>query len=194
MIADPGSLREQVRNTYSRVASSPTGEHPFRVGRKVAERAGYPAERLSGVPAASVEAFAGVSCLPCFTAIPDGARVLDVGCGAGLDSLLVAAKAGRVLGIDFSQDMLSRAQGAASAMRVTNVEFWLGDAEAIPAATGSFDVALVNGIFNLNQTRRKIFSELVRVVRTGGQVFAAELVLKGPLPADVRATEADWFA
>jgi SAM-dependent methyltransferase len=192
--AAPQTLREQVRKTYGEVARSPAGEHPFRVGRKVAERAGYPPELLSAVPNASVEAFAGVSCLPCFAEIPEGALVLDLGCGAGLDSLLVAARAGGVLGIDFSEDMVSRARGSAAAMGVTNVEFRLADAEAIPGATGSVDVALVNGIFNLNPARREIFSELARVVRTGGRVFAAELILRGPLPAEVRSSEADWFA
>jgi ubiquinone/menaquinone biosynthesis C-methylase UbiE len=149
---------------------------------------------LSGVPAASVEAFAGVSCLPCFAEIPDGASALDLGCGAGLDSLLVAAKAGAVLGIDFSEEMVSRARHSATAMGLTNVEFRRGDAEAIPVATGSVDVALVNGIFNLNPSREEIFSELARVVRSGGLVFAAELVLRAPLPAEVRSSEADWFA
>jgi arsenite methyltransferase len=194
MTAWQGNLRDQVRSTYSRVATSPAAEHPFRVGRKVAERAGYPQELLSTVATASVEAFAGVSCLPCFAEIPDGAFVLDLGCGAGLDSLLVAAKAGAVLGIDFSEEMLFRARGSAAAMGATNVQFRRGDAEAIPTATDSVDVALVNGIFNLNPAREKIFSELARVVRAGGLVFAAELVLRAPLPAHVRSSDADWFA
>lgn len=160
----------------------------------MAERAGYPPEWLSTVPGASVEAFAGVSCLPCFAEIPADAVVLDLGCGAGLDSLLLATRTGRVLGIDFSEEMVSRARRSAAAMGVAGVEFRQGDAEAIPAATGSVDVALVNGIFNLNPARREIFSELSRVVRSGGQVFAAELILKGPLPTEVVSSEADWFA
>jgi len=79
-------------------------------------------------------------------------------------------------------------------MAVTNVEFKLGDAEAIPAETGSFDIAIGNGIFNLNLARAAILSELARVLVPGGLVFAAELVLKGPLPPDIEPSRDDWFA
>ncbi|HXN79209.1 MAG TPA: methyltransferase domain-containing protein, partial [Candidatus Dormibacteraeota bacterium] len=172
----------------------PFAKHPFRVGHEVAVRAGYPEEVLATIPAASVNAFAGVSCVPCFAEIPPGARVLDLGCGAGLDSLLVAARAGSVLAIDFSRTMLAVARTSAETMGLANVEFREGDAESIPAATGSIDIALVNGIFNLNPARAAIFEEMARVTRRGGLLFAAELVLKRPLPPEVTPSESDWFA
>jgi arsenite methyltransferase len=149
---------------------------------------------LSLVPSASVDSFAGVSCLPCFAEISAGARVLDLGCGAGLDALLLSARAGSVVGIDFSTAMLAIARTSAQTMGVTNVDFLEGDAESIPARAGSIDVVVVNGIFNLNPARTSIFNALARVTRRGGVVFAAELVLKGPLPPDVRVSESDWFA
>ena len=111
-----------------------------------------------------------------------------------MDSLLVGARAASVLGVDFSKQMLDRARRSAEAMGLSNVEFRDGDAERIPAETGSIDVALVNGIFNLNPARADIFGELARVVRPGGYVFAAELVLTGPIPPDVKPSESDWFA
>jgi ubiquinone/menaquinone biosynthesis C-methylase UbiE len=89
--------------------------------------------------------------------------------------------------------MLSRARDAAEQMGVRTARFELGDAEAIPAPTGSVDVAMVNGVFNLNQAREKIFSELARVIRPGGDLFAAELVLKGPRPAATEPSDVDWF-
>jgi ubiquinone/menaquinone biosynthesis C-methylase UbiE len=141
-----------------------------------------------------VEAFAGVSCLPCLADVPPGSAVLDLGCGAGLDALLVAAAAATVLGVDFSDEMLSRARSSAEVMGVGNVRFELGDAEAIPAGTGTVDVALVNGIFNLNPAREEIFSELARVTRPGGRLYAAELVLKGPRPGAAESVDTDWFA
>ena len=116
--------------------------------------------------------------------------VLDLGCGAGLDSLLIAPGAGRVLGVDFAAEMVARARRAAEEAGAANVEFRQGDAEAIPAETASIDVAIVNGIFNLNPARGAIFEELGRVVRPGGRVFAAELVLVGPGPG----LATDWFA
>lgn len=187
-------LREKVRLAYSKVADEPLAEHPFRVGRGVAVQAGYPEGLLATVPAASVNAFAGVSCVPCFAKIPPGARVLDLGCGAGLDSLVVAARAGSVLAIDFSRTMLAIARTSAETMGLANIEFCESDAESIPAKTGSIDVALINGIFNLNTARAAIFGELARVTRRGGMVFGAELVLKRPLPPDVKPSESDWFA
>lgn len=194
MTSHQRELREKVRLAYSHVAEQPLADHPFRVGREVAVKAGYPEEMLATIPAASVNAFAGVSCVPCFAEIPPGSRVLDLGCGAGLDSALVATRAGSVLAIDFSRTMLAIARTSAETMRLTNVEFREGDAESIPVATGSIDTALVNGIFNLNPARAAIFGELARVTRRGGMVFAAELVLKGPLPPDVQPSESDWFA
>jgi SAM-dependent methyltransferase len=196
----PPGLRERVRRAYSEVARTPGAEHAFPVGRGLARRAGYPERWLANVPAASVEAFAGVSCMPCFAVVSSGSVVLDLGCGAGLDALLLAAPAGpaasaaSVLGVDFSEEMLSRARHAAEVMGARGARFELGDAEAIPAETGAVDVALVNGIFNLNPARGAIFSELARVIRPGGALFAAELVLKGPRPDAVESGDVDWFA
>ena len=141
-----------------------------------------------------MEAFAGVSCVPCFAEIEATAHVLDLGCGAGLDTLLVAEQAGSVLGVDFSEAMLSRAETSARSMGLDNVEFRQGSAEAIPCETGSIDVALVNGLFNLNPARTEIFRELARVVHPGGLVFAAELILNQPLAEEARRGEIDWFA
>lgn len=194
MSSDAEVTREQVRKVYSEVAAAPRATHPFRVGHRLAELAGYPEEWLARVPAASVDSFAGVSCVPCFAEIPSGAKVLDLGCGAGLDSLLIAQRAGSVVGIDFSESMLELARSSAAVLGVSNVEFRQGDAERIQADDACFNVAIVNGIFNLNPARDEIFRELARVVRPGGAVFAAELILKHPLPPDVVPSNEDWFA
>lgn len=187
-------LREQVQRVYGRVAEAPADEHPFRVGRELALRAGYPEEWLSSVPPGCVESFAGVSCLPCLAEFSSNSRILDLGCGAGLDSVLIAPRAGFVMGLDFSPPMVARAGSTAQMMGLTNIQFRVGDAESIDAETGSFDAAIVNGIFNLNPARGELFRELARVIRPGGVAFAAELVLKGPLPPEVKPSTDDWFA
>jgi len=110
MKADRDDVRDRVRRVYGTVADSPDDKHPFRVGRRLAERAGYPKEWLAAIPPASVESFAGVSCVPCFALFSTEARVLDLGCGAGLDALLVSSRAGRVVGVDFSEQMVGRAK------------------------------------------------------------------------------------
>src|ERR1700730_14508187 len=136
---EPAGLRERVRRAYSEVARAPAAEHAFPVGRRLARRAGYPEQWLQSVPPESVEAFAGLSCLPCFAAVPSGASVLDLGCGAGLDSLMVAGTGVSALGPGFSQGMLSAGRRSAEVMGVRTTRFQLGDAEGIPAATGSLD-------------------------------------------------------
>lgn len=195
-MASTRGLREGVRTAYSVAAERPLDMHPFPVGRAFALSLGYPEELLASMPSSCVEAFTGVSNVSVFAEIPPSATVLDLGCGAGLDSLIAARKTGprgKVIGIDFSEAMLQRARRAAEEAGVQNAEFRLADAEMLPLGDNSVDVALINGIFNLNPARDAIFRELGRVARVGGTVFAAELILKEPLAPDEQASEANWF-
>lgn len=190
-------LRGGVRRAYSAVADRPLDKHPFPVGRQFAESLGYPPNLLASMPSVAVDAFTGVSNVAVFADIPEGAAVLDLGCGAGLDSLIASRRVGpegKVTGIDFSDAMLIRARRAVVEAGADNVEFMAGDAESLPLEDGSIDVALANGIFNLNPARQAIFRELARVMRTGGAVYAAELVLREPLPRAIQVSEAEWFA
>src|SRR4029077_3192512 len=119
-------------------------------------------------PQRAVEAFAGVSSVPLFAHLRGGSVVLDLGCGAGMDSLIAAQWVGAeslVVGIDFSGAMLHRAKTAAREARASNLGFVQAESEHLPLRRGSVDVALVNGIFNLNPLRAAIFAELARVLR-----------------------------
>ncbi len=190
-------IRTGVLRAYSTAAENPQAEHPFPVGRQFAENLGYSLEVLTGIPAVAVDAFAGVSNVAVFAEIPSGATVLDLGCGAGLDSLIAAQRVGptgQVIGLDFSPTMLQRARQAAIEADIERVEFRHNDAENLDLEDASIDIALVNGIFNLNPTREQIFHELARVIRPGGAVYAAELILREPLPPEVQASETNWFA
>src|SRR5207253_4465539 len=125
-----------------------------------------------------------------------GDRVLDLGCGGALDALIAADRlggGGGVIGADFSAEMLGRARRARDESGASAVCLCRTSAEALPLADASVDVALVNGILNLNPARRAIFGELARVVAPGGRVYAAELALRHALPAG-ELTEANWFA
>lgn len=190
-------LYEGVKKAYSSAAERPAEQHPFPVGRAFAESLGYPKEWLESLPACSVDAFVGVSNVSIYAEIPAGSTILDLGCGAGLDTMIAARRtgpAGRVIGIDFSGSMLDRARRAAREADLVNVEFRESPAEYLLLTDGEIDVALVNGIFNLNPHREAIFSELFRVVRRGGRVYAAELILTEAAIDSSPATEADWFA
>ena len=189
--------RRKVRDAYSAAAVYPDETHAFPVGRKFAESLEYPARLLANLPAACVEAFAGVSNVSMWAEIQKGSAVLDLGCGAGLDSLIAADRTGReglVVGVDFSFPMLSRAWRSAVEAGIGNVVFCQADAEKLPLRDESIGIVLVNGIFNLNVARQSIFREFGRVVRRGGAVYAAELILKEPLPAEEQASESNWFA
>lgn len=195
--ASPIRLREMVGAAYSQAALNPTEKQAFPVGREFAKSIGYPEDLLATLPSVACDAFAGVSNVSIFAEIPTGATVLDLGCGSGTDTLIAARRVGptgKVLGVDFSTAMLDRARQAVSESSVQNVEIRECDAEFLPIKRGEIDVAIVNGIFNLNPMRDAIFRELARLIRPAGKAFVAELILSAPLPLETRITEADWFA
>ncbi len=114
-----------------------------------------------------------------------------------MDALIAARRTGdrgMVVGVDFSAAMLERAHEALNEAQLHNVVFFRADAEHLPIRSASIDLAMVNGIFNLNTSRTDIFRELARVLRKGGVVYAAELVLREQLAPEVRSAERDWFA
>ena len=190
-------LRESVRIAYSAAAERPQDEHPFPVGRAFAESLGYPLDLLATIPSLAIDAFAGVSNVSIFEELPSKSTVLNLGCGASLDSLIAAQRVGpegKVLGVDFSECMLERARQAATEAGLGNLEFHKAGGEKLPLEEGSVDIALVNGIFNLNPDRDAIFHELARVVKPSGAVYAAELILTEPLSPETQQSEADWFA
>ena len=190
-------IRIRVKQAYTWIAEHPDAAPIFPTGRALAEGVGYPPDLLDTLPSASVEAFCGLSNVSVFAELPGGATVLEVGCGAGLDTLIAARRTGaegKVIAVDFSMAMLDRARDSAQEAGIDNVEFLCADAEKLPVPNGSIDVAIVNGIFNLNPRRDQIFSELARVVKPGGAVYAAEIVLAGPLPKGERESADNWLS
>jgi arsenite methyltransferase len=189
-------LKQGVHEAYSNVAIQPQAQHPFPTGRGFAEEIGYPSAILDTIPQKAVQSFAGVSNVSIFADIPVGATVLDLGCGTGLDSHIAAYKTteqGQVMGIDFSLPMLQQAQSAARESNTGHLTFIHASGEQLPLTDHSIDVALVNGIFNLNPARDMIFQELARVIRPGGMLFAAEIILKEALD-DAERSNANWFS
>lgn len=171
--------------------------HPFPVGRAFAESVGYPRDELDSLPQVAVDAFAGVSNAAVFADIPAGCNVLDLGCGAGLDAIIAARRVGaygKVYGVDFSATMLERARRAAHEAGAANIQFIQCSADQIPLPDASIDVALVNGIFNLNPFRAELFRELARMIRPAGRLFGAELILVEPLTEAELTSSTNWFA
>ncbi|MFQ5894633.1 MAG: methyltransferase domain-containing protein [Nitrospinota bacterium] len=192
----PSAIRRAVQAKYGQVAARPGEQYPFPVGRSFAERLGYPAEVLAGLPGSVTDSFTGVGVPILFAALEPGEAVLDLGSGGGLDAILAARAAGpsgRVAGVDMARAMVEKARSNVEALGLENTEFVQGYAEALPFRDVQFDVVSINGILNLCPDKRPVLAEIARVLRPGGRAIIAEIVLERDLPAaEIRALE-DWF-
>jgi arsenite methyltransferase len=169
-------LKSEIQRTYASVSQEPEKDFIFPTGRAWAEDLDYPQE-LSRVPDTAVESFAGVANPFSLGRLAPGEEVLDIGCGAGTDTLVAAqmvAPAGQVAGIDMTPEMLSRARAAAAEMGATNVDFVEGEVEQLPFAAERFDVAISNGVIDLIPDKDAVFSEIFRVLRPGGRLQVAD--------------------
>ena len=187
---DREKLRSEVLSIYAKVADNPQGEFHFHRGLEYAARLlGYDAAELDELPAAATASFAGVGNPFLMDLLPAGATVADIGSGAGMDCLLAARRTGRagsVVGIDMTDAMLARARASAADAGYVHVRFEKADMTALPLATGSIDVVISNGVINLAPDKEAVFSELYRVVKPGGRLQFADIVLATELSERAR--------
>jgi len=185
---DVDLLKSEIKKTYSSVSEEPGRDFIFPTGRSWAEDLGYPAE-LANVPDSAVESFAGVANPWTMGRLSAGERVLDLGSGAGTDSLVAAQMVGadgRVTGIDMTAPMLAKARAAAAEMGVANVEFVEGEAERLPFSDASFDVVISNGVIDLVPDKDAVFAELYRVLVPGGRMQIADVTIQNPVSEEGR--------
>jgi SAM-dependent methyltransferase len=187
-------LKSEIKKTYASVSEQPQTEFIFPTGRAWAEDLGYPDE-LDNVPEAAVESFAGVANPWTMGRLAEGERVLDLGSGAGTDSLIAAQMVGaegRVTGIDMTPAMLAKARAAAAEMGATNVEFVESEAEQLPFSDGTFDVVISNGVIDLIPDKDAVFAELYRVLTPGGRIQIADVTIQNPVSAEGRRNIDLW--
>jgi arsenite methyltransferase len=185
---DVAQLKSEIQKTYASVSADPERDFIFPTGRAWAEDLGYPDE-LAKVPEQAVESFAGVANPWELGRLAQGERVLDLGSGAGTDSLIASqmvGEEGRVTGIDMTLAMLEKARAAAEEMGVTNVEFVEGEAEQLPFDGDSFDVVISNGVIDLIPDKDVVFAELHRVLVPGGRLQIADVTIQNPVSDEGR--------
>jgi arsenite methyltransferase len=191
---DVDLLKSEIKKTYASVSDEPEKDFIFPTGRAWAEDLGYP-EELANVPESAVESFAGVANPWAMGRLTPGERVLDLGSGAGTDSLIAAqmvGEHGRVTGIDMTQEMLAKARAAAAELGATNVEFVEGEAEHLPFPDASFDVVISNGVIDLVPDKDAVFTELFRVLAPGGRIQVADVTIQNPVSAEGRRNIDLW--
>ena len=192
---DVDVLRDEIQKTYTDVATDAAQEFIFPTGRSWAQALGYPEPELSRVPDATVESFAGVANHWTLGRIDPGSVVVDLGCGAGTD-LLIAAQmtgpAGRVIGVDMTPSMLERARASAREMGIDHVELHESLIEALPLEDASVDVVVSNGVIDLVPDKDAVFDEIDRVLRPGGRLQLADVVIHHEVSEDARARIDLW--
>jgi SAM-dependent methyltransferase len=186
---DVGALRRAIQQEYAEVAATPQQGFHFHTGRPLAALLGYDPADVDSLPDVAVESFAGVGNPFIWGRVRPGETVVEVGSGAGLDSLVAARQvgpSGRVIGVDMTPAMVEKARGTAARVGVTNVEFREGLAEALPVPAGSADVILSNGVINLCPDKDAVYRELFRVLKPGGRLQLADIIVKRAIPQDAR--------
>jgi SAM-dependent methyltransferase len=192
-------LRQLVREEYDRVAREPEGNFHFHRGPRYATgMLGYDPLELATLPEESTASFAGVGNPHRIRAIQPGETVLDIGCGAGMDLLLAArriGRAGRAIGVDMTPAMIERAKRAAiKAGLWETVEIRRGVAEALPVERESIDVVISNGVLNLSPDKLSAFADIYRVLKPGGCLCLADVVVQRELSLAARSDVNLWAA
>ena len=182
---DTANLRKAIQDEYREVAEHPNKGFHFHTGRRLTQIVGYKDEWLAGVSERAIETFAGTGNPFSMGQLRQGERVVDVGSGGGIDSLVAArmvGPTGQVVGVDMTPAMLERARAAAEDSGLENVEFREAYMEELPVPNGWADVVISNGVLNLSPEKRKTLGEMFRVLRPGGRLQIADILVSRAVP------------
>lgn len=181
---DVDVLRDAIRAEYGAVAADPDQGFHFHTGRRLARLLAYDDAWLDGVPEAAIAAFAGTGNPFALGRLAPGERVVDIGCGAGIDSLIAArmvGDGGEVVGVDMTPAMLARARASATQGGFRNVRFHEGLAESLPVADDWADVVISNGVLNLFPDKYAALREMARVLKPGGRLQIGDILVQKPV-------------
>jgi len=190
-------VRQGIKEKYDRVAAAGSGGcFQYPTGKAGMELQGYPPELLNNFLPEVLAPFCGVGNPFSLEPLNPGDAVLDIGCGAGVDSLVAASlvgAGGRVVGLDVTPAMVERARSHLARLGLANLTFQVGEAEALPFPEATFDAIISNGVFNLSLDKEKALHETHRVLKPGGRLMLADMVLVAALPPDQAGKVENWF-
>ena len=192
---DLDELRKAIQDEYALVAQEPEHGFHFLVGRPLARLLGYEETWLDGIPEPTIASFAGTGNPFSVGAVQPAERVVDVGCGGGIDSLIAAkmvGASGRVIGVDMTPAMVLKAQNSAAVADPRNVEFRAGFGEALPVEDGWADVVISNGVLNLMPDKDAALREMARVLKPGGRLQIGDILVQKPVPQSAKEDIALW--
>lgn len=188
-------LRQAIQDEYTLVAREPDRGFHFHTGRQLAALLGYPEVWLDGIPEPTIASFAGTGNPFSVGAVQAGERVVDVGCGGGIDSLIAArmvGPTGHVIGVDMTPAMLEKARTSATMAGLDNLEFREGFGEALPVDDGWADVVISNGVLNLMPDKDAALREMARVLKPDGRVQLGDILVQKPVPRSAKSQIDLW--
>jgi arsenite methyltransferase len=195
-IDDLKKIEAGIHEKYISVAKSPEGHFKYPTGKKAFEALNYDKNLIDELPAAVASCYCGVGNPFSLGNINEGEQILDIGCGAGVDTILAAiivGSKGSVIGVDIVPEMIARAQSNLKMMYLDNVKFQKGSGENLPFSDEIFDVVISNGVINLMPDKEAALSEIIRVLKPGGRLMVADQVAAGSVQKDIKARLAIWF-
>ena len=185
-----------IKEKYNKVALTPKGHFKYPTGRDGLKGLQYDDGLIDGLPDTVSDSFCGVGNPFSMGEIEKGSRVLDIGCGAGVDALIASilvGASGEVLGIDLTPEMVRKANANKEAMKAENVVFQVARVQELCGMDGRFDLIVSNGAFNLIPEKDEAIVAAMRLLKPGGKLFIADQFLSGPMTKDVKARVASWF-
>lgn len=192
---DLDELRQAISKEYEAVAKNPEQGFHFHTGRRLTRILGYADEWLEGIPESSIESFAGTGNPFSIGEISLGERVVDIGCGAGIDSLVAAKKVGsegRVIAVDMTEAMLDKARRSSKEAGFKQVEFRHGYIENLPVPDGWADVVISNGVLNLTPDKKATLREMARVLNPKGRLQIGDILVQKKVPDSAKSKIDLW--